>query len=115
MNEEHDENCIIHFLGIGGIGMSALAHIVLEKGRKVCGIDRNSSQITRRLEEKGATISIGDDPHFDGKVQVISRISPCRKTVEMSVVSSLSVFKHVDGRTTTYTCHMDSRKDLRLL
>jgi len=70
MNEE-DNSCVIHFLGIGGIGMSALAHIALEKGRKVCGIDRNSSQITQGLEEKGAKISIGDDAHFDGKVKVV--------------------------------------------
>ena len=66
-----DESCVIHFLGIGGIGMSALAHIALEKGRKVCGIDRNKSQITRQLEQKGAEILIGDDVQFDGKVQVV--------------------------------------------
>ena len=65
-----DESCIVYFLGIGGIGMSALAHIALEKGRKVCGIDRNKSQITRQLEEKGAEILIGDDVSFDGKAEV---------------------------------------------
>ena len=66
-----NENFAVHFLGIGGIGMSALAHIALEKGRKVCGIDRNNSQITRQLEDKGAKIFIGDDARFDGKVQVV--------------------------------------------
>ena len=54
-----NESSAVHFLAIGGIGMSALAHIALERGRKVCGIDRNSSQITRQLEEKGANFYWG--------------------------------------------------------
>ena len=66
-----NESPAVHFLGIGGIGMSALAHIALERGSKVCGIDRNSSQVTRQLEEKGANIFIGDDAHFDAKMQVV--------------------------------------------
>lgn len=48
-----------HFIGIGGIGMSSLAHILLSKGIKVSGSDLQESVITKQLEKKGATIFIG--------------------------------------------------------
>ncbi|MFK8185128.1 MAG: UDP-N-acetylmuramate--L-alanine ligase [Phormidesmis sp.] len=45
-----------HFIGIGGIGMSALAHVLASRGLPVSGSDLRLSHITRRLEEKGAHI-----------------------------------------------------------
>ena len=50
---------MIHFIGIGGIGVSALAKYYLEKGHKVSGSDLVSSEITEALEKKGAKIFIG--------------------------------------------------------
>lgn len=49
----------IYFIGIGGISMSGLAEILLEKGFTVSGSDIRSSALTRQLEEKGARIFIG--------------------------------------------------------
>lgn len=49
----------IHFIGIGGIGVSALAEYYLEKGNKVSGSDLVSSEITESFEKKGAKIFIG--------------------------------------------------------
>lgn len=49
----------IHFVGIGGIGMSGLAEYYLNKGYSVTGSDMTESNITRRLKELGAIISIG--------------------------------------------------------
>jgi UDP-N-acetylmuramate--alanine ligase len=49
----------IHFVGIGGIGMSALAQLFLSQGHTVSGSDRDASQVTDLLEEKGATVHIG--------------------------------------------------------
>lgn len=46
----------IHFMGIGGISMSGLAEILLKEGFTVSGSDIRSSDITSRLEEKGAKI-----------------------------------------------------------
>lgn len=46
----------IHFIGIGGISMSALAKIVMAKGIRVSGSDRQPSDITRQLEKAGANI-----------------------------------------------------------
>lgn len=46
----------IHFIGIGGISMSALARLVMAKGIGVSGSDRQISDITRQLEKAGACI-----------------------------------------------------------
>lgn len=48
-----------HLIGIGGIGMSALAHILLQKGIPVSGSDMISSATTEQLQKKGAEIFIG--------------------------------------------------------
>ncbi|WBW50728.1 UDP-N-acetylmuramate--L-alanine ligase [Peptoniphilus equinus] len=53
--DEHNYHHI-HFIGIGGISMSAIAEILLSMGYKVSGSDRASSDITHRLEHLGATI-----------------------------------------------------------
>lgn len=50
-----------HFIGIGGIGMSALAHILLQEGCVVTGSDTKKSTLTDALEKKGARIFIGHD------------------------------------------------------
>lgn len=49
----------IHFVGIGGIGISALAQYYLVKGHDVSGCDLVRSEITDALQKKGAKINIG--------------------------------------------------------
>jgi len=51
----------VHFLGIGGIGVSALARYYLAQGHKVSGSDLASSEITTALAKAGAKISIGEN------------------------------------------------------
>lgn len=48
----------IHFIGIGGISMSGLAEIVLNKNFNVTGSDMSQSELTDRLQKKGAIINI---------------------------------------------------------
>jgi len=48
-----------HFIGIGGIGMSGIAQILLSCGAKVSGSDLKESRITGALKKQGATIYIG--------------------------------------------------------
>lgn len=50
------------FIGIGGIGMSALARYFLSKGARVGGYDRTRSHIAEALEQEGATIIYHDAP-----------------------------------------------------
>ncbi len=47
----------VHFIGIGGIGLSALARFLNNDGHKVCGSDMKSSPITRELENEGIKVS----------------------------------------------------------
>ena len=58
----------IHFIGIGGIGVSALAKYYLSRGDQVLGSDLTPSEITDQLEKIGAKIFIGPHrPRFDLK------------------------------------------------
>lgn len=49
----------IHFIGIGGIGISAIAKFMLAQGKKITGSDLGESDITAKLEKMGAKIFIG--------------------------------------------------------
>lgn len=65
----------IHFIGIGGIGMSALARLCLHEGKIVSGSDRSPSDITRALEAEGATVfteQVGTNVHDDVELIVYS-------------------------------------------
>ena len=53
---------MLYFLGIGGIGMSALARYFKAKGYEVAGYDKTPSPLTRRLESEGIGIHYVDDP-----------------------------------------------------
>ena len=64
----------IHFVGIGGIGMSGIAEVLLNHGYTVQGSDLKSTPITRRLEELGARVFEGQKAQNveDAEVVVIS-------------------------------------------
>ena len=49
----------IHFIGIGGIGMSGIAELLMNLGFKITGSDINRSENVKRLESNGIKISIG--------------------------------------------------------
>lgn len=51
----------VHFVGIGGVGMSGIAEVLLNLGHHVSGSDIVESETTRRLAERGATIYHGHD------------------------------------------------------
>lgn len=51
----------IHFVGIGGSGMSGIAEVLLNLGYTISGSDLNESAVTRRLAELGMRIAIGHD------------------------------------------------------
>ena len=65
MNFENIKN--IHFVGIGGIGMSGVAEILSQQGLKVSGCDLRRSPATELLTRRGISVSIGHDPsHLAG-------------------------------------------------
>ncbi|MFY9154315.1 MAG: UDP-N-acetylmuramate--L-alanine ligase [Prolixibacteraceae bacterium] len=52
----------VYFLGIGGIGMSALARYFASQGIAVSGYDRTSTALTQALESEGIAVHYSDDP-----------------------------------------------------
>jgi len=64
----------IHFVGIGGIGMSGIAEVLLNLGYRVSGSDLKETEITKRLKGLGASLSFGHNPENlkDADVVVIS-------------------------------------------
>jgi UDP-N-acetylmuramate--alanine ligase len=56
----------VYFIGIGGIGMSALARYFLSEGWRVGGYDRTETPLTRQLQNEGAEIHYEDDPDAIG-------------------------------------------------
>ncbi|WP_415393865.1 UDP-N-acetylmuramate--L-alanine ligase [Paracoccus sp. SJTW-4] len=61
----------IHFVGIGGIGMSGIAEVLLTLGYSVQGSDAKRSKITDRLARLGATVFEGQRPENLGEAEVV--------------------------------------------
>lgn len=67
-----DQRSHIHLIGIGGIGVSAVARSLLALGHTVSGSDVRESQLTLALRDEGATVHIGHDPaHLAGADLVV--------------------------------------------
>jgi UDP-N-acetylmuramate--alanine ligase len=70
----------IHFVGIGGVGMSAIAHMALDRGARVSGCDVRESATTRALATRGCPVRVGHDPaHLPG-VELVVRSSAVSET-----------------------------------
>jgi UDP-N-acetylmuramate--alanine ligase len=61
----------IHFVGIGGVGMSGIAEVLNNLGYKVTGSDSKSSEITRRLQAAGVTVHEGHAAQHAKGAQVV--------------------------------------------
>ena len=59
-----DKKLYIHFVGIGGVSMSGIAHILLKKGHRVTGSDRSTSPITEKLKAQGALVYKGHSREY---------------------------------------------------
>src|SRR6266702_4134494 len=75
----------IHFVGIGGIGMSGIAEVLLTLGYKVSGSDLKGSAVTERLAEKGAIIFVGHQAeNITGSEVVVASSAIARGNVEIA-------------------------------
>jgi UDP-N-acetylmuramate--alanine ligase len=70
--EQYDS---VYFLGIGGIGMSAIARWFKHKGLRIAGYDRTPTPLTHELIEEGMEI------HFDDKVELMPGYISKEKTL----------------------------------
>lgn len=71
------KNCLdnkhyIHFIGIGGAGMSAIAYVLIKRGYDVSGSDLNAGHMSAHLAEEGALVYMGHDAcQVDGADAVV--------------------------------------------
>jgi len=68
----------VHFIGIGGTGISAIALLLLEKGWQVSGTDKSASRYFDAVTAKGAYTLIGHSPELALKADLIVRSSAVR-------------------------------------
>ncbi len=61
----------IHFIGIGGVGMSGIAEVLLDLGFEVTGSDLRENDYVRRLKEKGAVVFLGHRAENVEKADVV--------------------------------------------
>ncbi len=74
----------IHFVGIGGIGMSGIAEILLNLGYRVSGSDARRGEAVERLEQLGAKVCIGHEAsHIEGAHVVVYSSAVSRENVEV--------------------------------
>lgn len=52
----------VHFIGVGGVGMSGIARVAFDQGMQVSGTDLKESRYTKQLKEAGIEVFIGHDP-----------------------------------------------------
>jgi UDP-N-acetylmuramate--alanine ligase len=70
----------VHCVGIGGIGISAIARVLLEQGCQVTGSDLHMSPIARALADSGVKVSVGHDAAQVGDVDALLISSAIPKT-----------------------------------
>ncbi len=83
----------IYFLGIGGIGMSALARYFAFKGLRVSGYDRTPSELTQELEAEGIAVHYEDDPS-----RIPQDVEGTLVVYTPAVPEDLQEFRHVTQR-----------------
>src|SRR5712691_1469748 len=76
----------IHFVGIGGAGMSGIAEILLNLGYRVTGSDQRRNEAVERLEQLGAKIFVGHAPsHIEGAHVVVYSSAVSLENIEVQV------------------------------
>src|ERR1044071_3100342 len=97
MNFEHIKN--IHFVGIGGIGMSGIAEILRSQGLAVSGCDLKRSAATDLLAVRGIDVALGHDPaHVDGAdlVVVTSAVKGANAEVDAARARGIRVMRRAE-------------------
>ncbi len=86
----------IHFVGIGGIGMSGIAEILLDQGFEVSGSDNSLSEITDRLTKLGAKVYKGHSPENLKEADVLvysSAVTTDNPEVAAAIEKNIPVIK----------------------
>src|SRR5436190_9666971 len=82
----------LHFVGIGGIGMSGIAEVLVNLGYRVTGSDQKRGEAVERLERLGAKVFLGHEPsHLEGAHVVVYSSAVARDNVEVQVARQRGV------------------------
>src|SRR5262245_56889263 len=82
----------MHFVGIGGAGMSGIAEILLNLGYRVTGPDLRRNDAVERLEQLGAKVFIGHDAaHVEGAHVVVYSSAVSRDNPELRVARQRAI------------------------
>jgi UDP-N-acetylmuramate--alanine ligase len=97
MNFDHIRT--IHFVGIGGIGMSGVAEILRDSGLTVSGCDLKPSAATDLLQRSGVRVDFGHDPaHLEGVdlVVVTAAVKPGNPEIETARARGIQVLRRAE-------------------
>lgn len=90
----------VYFIGIGGVSMSSLAQILIERGFVVSGSDRNPSGFTRELEALGVTVYYGQEvSHITPDTDVVvytAAVHPDNPEFQAAVAANLPMLTRAD-------------------
>lgn len=89
----------IHFVGIGGIGMSGIAEVLINMGYEISGSDIGQSATVKRLKDLGASIAIGhsgDNVEGSGVVVISSAIRPDNPEVLRAIEINIPVIPRAE-------------------
>lgn len=89
----------IHFVGIGGIGMSGIAEILINQGFEVSGSDLHLTEVTKRLEELGAIIYEGHSSENVKDADVLvysSAVIPDNDEVKAAADKNIPIIKRAE-------------------
>ena len=92
-------NEVVHFIGIGGIGMSGLAQIMKNMGFKIQGSDLNRNKNTERLIKMGIKVYIGHNQKNLNKATLVvtsSAIKKNNKELKSAKINKLPIFTRGD-------------------
>ncbi|GAA0197239.1 UDP-N-acetylmuramate--L-alanine ligase [Glutamicibacter creatinolyticus] len=98
----------VHLMGIGGVGVSAVARLLLDAGVTVSGSDAKDLPVLRELEERGARVHVGYDPQNlqDAQTVVISSIiKPGNPEYDEAVARGLRILHRSEGLAATMAGH----------
>ncbi|HIB68319.1 MAG TPA: UDP-N-acetylmuramate--L-alanine ligase, partial [Phycisphaerales bacterium] len=99
MNYIKEDIGTTHFLGAGGVGMSALAKLCLKRGKRVSGTDLQAGRRTRELRELGAEIETGPEAQARrdaNRVIVSSAIPPDHRELQVYQAMNIPILHRSD-------------------
>ena len=90
---------LVHFIGIGGIGMSGIAEVLHNLGHRVQGSDQSDSANVQRLRDKGIEVFVGHKAENIGDAEVVV-VLPCVPPMAIALRKRMSSASISARRTT---------------